>query len=141
MYLSAEQRLNYLVRINDQGLLVWARDRRPVDTTRGKHKDLGDGRGIVDASEEEVKAAKDRGELPNSDDSSSSSSESSFEDHDTKKKASEDAHHYGSGKTEGKMTLTEKFKENFSLSPKHVMDRLLRSTLNQNTWFVELLNS
>lgn len=48
--------------------------------------------------------------------------------------AKEQAHAYGSAQAAGKMGFRERLKENFSLKPKHVTDRLLRSTLNQNTW-------
>ncbi|KAF8203209.1 hypothetical protein BJ912DRAFT_347339 [Pholiota molesta] len=46
-YLSAEQRLNYLVKINDSGKLYWAKNNQLVDTTAGNWKDAGDGRGII----------------------------------------------------------------------------------------------
>ncbi|KAF9015070.1 hypothetical protein BDQ17DRAFT_13496 [Cyathus striatus] len=46
-YLSAEQRLNYLVKINDEGKLLWAKNDQPVDTTAGHWKDAGNGKGII----------------------------------------------------------------------------------------------
>lgn len=58
-YLTAEQRLNYLVQIDGNGKLVWASDGRPVDTKRGFHKDLGNGRGIVDINPDDLEGAQD----------------------------------------------------------------------------------
>ncbi|WVQ94727.1 hypothetical protein IAU59_001807 [Kwoniella sp. CBS 9459] len=46
-YLSAEQRLNYLVKVDKDGLLRWARNDELVDTAAGKWKDAGGGKGIV----------------------------------------------------------------------------------------------
>lgn len=53
-YLNAEQRRNYKVDVNEQGLLVWAKNGELVDTTKF-HRDAGPDVGIVDCSEEEVK--------------------------------------------------------------------------------------
>ncbi|KAF5336821.1 hypothetical protein D9611_003124 [Ephemerocybe angulata] len=47
IYLSTEQRLNYLAKINDDGKLVWAKNNQPIDTTAGEWKDTEDGRGII----------------------------------------------------------------------------------------------
>lgn len=46
-YLSAEQRLNYLVKVDKDGLLRWARNSELVDTAAGKWRDSGDCSGIV----------------------------------------------------------------------------------------------
>jgi hypothetical protein len=54
-YLSAEQRLNYKVRVSSEGLLYWHRNGELVDTGRGRWKDLGDGRGIGEIDSEEAK--------------------------------------------------------------------------------------
>ena len=50
-YLSAEQRRNYLIRIDDKGKLRWVNNDRLVDTQKGKHKDAGPNKGIVDVEE------------------------------------------------------------------------------------------
>ncbi|WAQ80869.1 hypothetical protein PtA15_1A207 [Puccinia triticina] len=122
-YLTAEQRRNYLIKTVD-GKLVWAKDSRPVDTARGRHKDLGNGHGIVDATPEEFEAAKARGEIASSDsDSSMSSSASSI--------LSRDAHHYAQA-TPQKSGVVAKLKSH--VDPKAIMDNLLRKTLNANTW-------
>lgn len=81
-YLTAEQRRNYLVRINDRGLLVWARNGEEVDTTKWYR----DGRaevGVVRMSEQELreverrKAERRRRARETGDSSSSSSSSDS----------------------------------------------------------------
>lgn len=124
IYLNIDQRRNYLVQITPEGKLVWAKDGRPVDTARGRHRDLGNGQGIVDATEEEFKAAQDRGEIPRDSESSFSSLSgvSSILDEDT--------HHYA--QTPQTPTLRAKIKRQFD--PKAIMDNLLRKTLNANTW-------
>lgn len=123
IYLTAEQRLNYLVKIVD-GKLLWAKDSRPVDTARGRHKDLGNGLGIVDATPEEFEAAKERGEIPSSGSESSLSSAASSV-------LSRDAHHYAQA-TANKSGIAAKIKSH--VDPKAIMDNLLRKTLNANTW-------
>lgn len=124
-YLTVEQRLNYLVRVDSQGKLVWAKDSRPVDTARGRHKDLGNGLGIVDATPEEFEAAKLRGEIPSSSGSESSLSSS------RRSSLERDAHHYTLARPNDS-GLKAKIKSH--VDPKAIMDRLLRKTLNANTW-------
>lgn len=46
-YLSAEQRLNYLVKIDEKGLIRYARNNALVDTTPNKWKDAEGNMGIV----------------------------------------------------------------------------------------------
>ncbi|MBW0510174.1 hypothetical protein O181_049889 [Austropuccinia psidii MF-1] len=123
-YLTIEQRRNYLVKITADGKLAWAKDGRLVDTAYGRHKDLGNGLGIVDATEEEFQAAKARGEIPSSDSDSSFSSASSTQD--------ERAHHYTRAMPKAKSDLKSKLK--LRIDPKAIMDNLLRQTLNTNTW-------
>lgn len=108
IYLSSEQRRNYIVDIED-GKLVWRRNGKPVDTRRNKHKDLGKGRGIVDIGEEEQKElckeserrALERGVSESSldsylDGSSSSSSSSSEGEEMSKDEKADETHHYQS---------------------------------------------
>ncbi|KAI0961891.1 hypothetical protein AcW1_000854 [Taiwanofungus camphoratus] len=47
IYLSVSQRLNYLVQIDNEGRLRWARNGKVIDTTPGRWKDVGGGGGIV----------------------------------------------------------------------------------------------
>lgn len=79
-YLTASQRQNYLVRVNDAGLLVWARNGEEVDTTEW-YKDGGPEVGVVKMGEEELRArerekAERRKRARETGDSSSSSSSS-----------------------------------------------------------------
>lgn len=140
IYLSSEQRANYIVDIED-GKLVWRRNGKPVDTKRNKHKDLGKGRGIVDIGEEEQqelrkdreRRALQRGVSESSLDSyldgtssSSSSSSSDGEEMSTAEKKDE-AEHYQS-KRSGKSRHMDAFNSsNWS-------DMLLRKTIGNNTW-------
>ena len=39
--------MNYMVEIDERGLLRWARNHEPVDTSPGKWKDSGNGNGII----------------------------------------------------------------------------------------------
>lgn len=140
IYLSSEQRRNYIVDIQN-GKLIWRRNGKPVDTKRNKHKDLGDGRGICDLGEEEQEEAREqrkqqameRGASGSSfdeqvDGSSSESSSSSSEDGEmTSKEKTEAAKHYQS-KRSGKSRHLDAFKSsNWS-------DMLLRKTIGNNTW-------
>ncbi|KAI8446435.1 hypothetical protein BY996DRAFT_4538005, partial [Phakopsora pachyrhizi] len=120
-YLNIEQRINYLVKINEEGKLIWVKDKRPVDTARGKHKDLGNYLGIVDAAEEDFEEARKTGEIPSSD-SDLYSTHSSYE---------ADPRHYSVQKP-SKSKLAAKIKS--CIHPKHMMDHLLRKSLSVNTW-------
>lgn len=140
IYLSSEQRRNYIVDIRD-GKLVWRRNGKPVDTQRNKHKDLGEGRGIVDIGEEEQqelrktreRRALQRGVSESSIDSyldgtsSSSSSSSSEGEEMSKDEKTKEANHYQS-KGSGKSRRLD------ALNPSNWTDMLLRKTIGNNTW-------
>ncbi|GAC94444.1 hypothetical protein PHSY_002015 [Pseudozyma hubeiensis SY62] len=140
IYLSSEQRRNYIVDIED-GKLIWRRNGKPVDTQRNKHKDLGKGRGIVDIGEEEQqeirkdreRRALERGVSESSLDSyldgtsSSSSSDSSDGEEMSKGDRTQAAQHYQS-KRSGKSRHLD------ALSPSNWSDMLLRKTIGNNTW-------
>ncbi|TKY86241.1 hypothetical protein EX895_005066 [Sporisorium graminicola] len=140
IYLSSEQRRNYIVDIQD-GKLIWRRNGKPIDTKRNKHKDLGKGRGIADIGEEEEqelrkdreRRALQRGVSESSLDSyldgtsSSSSSSSSEGEEMSKEEKAEEAQHYQS-KRSGKSRHLDAFNSsNWS-------DMLLRKTIGNNTW-------
>lgn len=76
-YLSREERLNYLVRINEQGLLVWAKNGELVWTKDELYKDSING--IVPISDPTPKF-KYNVPPPDGNDSESSSSEESEDD-------------------------------------------------------------
>lgn len=122
IYLSAEQRKNYIVDVK-HGKLVWRRNGKFVDTSRGKHRDLGQGRGIVELGEEEQKEEAARLEqIARQRGGSVSSLESEMESEEQA-----EAQHYA-GRHEG-------VRRHFDiLTPSAWADMLLRSTVNANTW-------
>lgn len=140
IYLSSEQRRNYIVDIQN-GMLIWRRNGKPVDTKRNKHKDLGDGRGICDLGDDEQEEARqqrkrkalERGASGSSleeqvDGSSSESSSSSSEDGEmTSAEKTKAAQHYQS-KRSGKSRHLD------ALKSSNWSDMLLRKTIGNNTW-------
>ncbi|GAB1517463.1 hypothetical protein RhiXN_01813 [Rhizoctonia solani] len=126
VYLSREQRANYLVRIDDQGLLRWARNNELVDTRSNRWKDAGDGRGIVPLTAEEMRGAE-ISEAPakhgrigfrsNSSDSLLNSGEAHYVDTVSKP-----------GDNKFQKTIRSHF------TSKGIMERLLRKTVKKNTW-------
>ncbi|SGY66108.1 BQ5605_C004g02625 [Microbotryum silenes-dioicae] len=141
-YLTAETRKNYLVRVTDEGKLVWARNDEPVDTSKF-HKDGGPETGIVKISKEEYeekeKEAKEKRRKIRDNggkevDSSSSSSSSSSSDE--AEEIFEGAQPYddkggtaGSGKGVGQF----KARVSYYTSPRAVADQMLRKTVSKNT--------
>ncbi|CAO1618822.1 unnamed protein product [Parajaminaea phylloscopi] len=136
-YLTAEQRLNYVVDIKE-GKLYWRRNGKPIDTTKGKFKDLGDGQGIVElgpeeqAEEERIKRERLAQRRASSDSVSSFSSDSSFESAMSDEEKRE-AKHYGA-------ELSKRRRRIGMLTSKGWMDALLRKTVQGNTW-IYVLNS
>ncbi|KAF7339540.1 hypothetical protein MSAN_02168500 [Mycena sanguinolenta] len=117
-YLSTEQRLNYLVEIDPQGRLRWARNHQLVDTTAGRWKDSENGQGII-PDQVSIRQALVRGP--------------SLESTSTRDSAALDtaAMHY-TGPQRGKYKLTREFRKRFTL--RGIVDRLLRKTVKRNTW-------
>ncbi|GAA6059636.1 hypothetical protein JCM10212_004139 [Sporobolomyces blumeae] len=145
-YLSAEQREVYRVIVNDDGLLVWAKDGSLLDTSK-YHEDLGpDKGGVVEISEERfkekqaedkerIKRAKEReGSSASSSDFGSSSSSS---DEEVDVEVATGAKPYGDkGGTAGQGKGLHQFKKRvqYYSSISHVTDHVLRRTINKNTW-------
>lgn len=117
-YLSTEQRLNYLVKIDAQGRLRWNRNNELIDTSAGYWKDSGNGQGIIPEDIPQWPAR--RGSFASSIDSSSISSEESDE-----------VYHY-LGNEKGKNKVTTLFHRYFTI--KGITNRLLRKTVRRNTW-------
>ncbi|KAE8208878.1 hypothetical protein CF327_g6992 [Tilletia walkeri] len=141
-YLSAEQRANYLVDVEPStGKLFWRRNGKYIDTAKGKHRDSGNGKGIVDLDEdeqaEEAEERKERkrqvgateSDLEPSSSSSSSSSDSSSDEEDKfdKRLAKMDAAHYGADDPKAKHKVQ-------ALNAKNWPEMLLRKTVSDNTW-------
>ncbi|KAF9535365.1 hypothetical protein CPB83DRAFT_753871, partial [Crepidotus variabilis] len=126
-------RLNYLVKINDDGKLLWSKNDQPVDTTAGNWKDSGDGQGVVPESfptkskPQEAKRMSKPVPFSRSASGSSSSSEQANA-----------ATHYA-GDLEGKSRWSRYIRRYFT--PRGLMDRLLRKTVQKNTWmYVSVIN-
>ncbi|GAA5951217.1 hypothetical protein JCM3765_002415 [Sporobolomyces pararoseus] len=146
-YLTAEQREVYRVKVNEEGLLVWAKDGSLLDTSK-YHEDLGaDKGGVVPISEERFqeiqredkekiqRAKEEEGTSASSSDFGSSSSSSSDDEVADEVRAGSKA--YGDkGGTAGQGKGLKQFKKRvrYYASPAHVTDRLLRKTINKNTW-------
>lgn len=116
IYLSSEQRRNYLVRIDEKGLLRWVRNDDLVDTSPGLWTDAGDGKGVVpyDSIPEDEQSVARR---------------TSFES-DGRKQAV--ATHYASAQQKSSNKFTKTLREHFTAGG--INERLLRKTTKKNTW-------
>ncbi|KAI0375279.1 hypothetical protein BV20DRAFT_260531 [Pilatotrama ljubarskyi] len=123
-YLSPEQRLNYLVTIDSDGKLRWARNGQLVDTTAGRWKDAGGGRGIVPYDEPDGDSEpRDSFSAP----SPSSSSSSSIS-----RDADAEMMHYVGLHRQPKNPVKRVLWKNFTL--RGLFDKMLRKTIKRNTW-------
>ncbi|KAG2074983.1 hypothetical protein BDR04DRAFT_70385 [Suillus decipiens] len=115
VYLSPQQRINYLVSIDEEGRLRWVRNNALVDTAEGKWQDLGEGKGVVPQDSTPLIP-------PRCDGPESTSFVSRQQDKTT---------HYA-GSRKGKTRLGRAFCRHFTLKGR--MDKLLRKTMGVNTW-------
>lgn len=118
IYLSPEQRINYLVSIDDEGRLRWARNNDVIDTTEGKWQDLGEGKGIIPQD-----GTHPCPPIPPRRDSFGSTS--------FRSRQQNEATHYA-GSKKGRNRLGRAICRHFTLKGR--MDKLLRQTLGANTW-------
>ena len=116
---------NYLVKVDNKGLLRWDRNDKLVDTTDGEWQDSGDGTGIQLFS-------------PSMPSSPSRHRRASFEDTGSISSSAVSARselvnggHYSGEKNESN-PVKRFFRERFTI--KGMTDRLLRKTLRRNTW-------
>lgn len=143
-YLSAEQReplpvqthagltigfpeLNYLVKIDSEGKLRWARNAELVDTGAGHWKDAGGGQGIV--PQQDVSASDDLPPPRNSFGSQPGGTVTA--DPDSIQEETNATIHYAGG-DKGQCRWTKLVKRHFTLNG--LVDRLLRKTVRRNTW-------
>ncbi|KAG2755580.1 hypothetical protein P692DRAFT_20716808 [Suillus brevipes Sb2] len=117
-YLSPEQRINYLVSIDDEGRLRWARNNDVIDTTEGKWQDLGEGKGIIPQD-----GTPPCPPIPPRRDSFGSTS--------FRSRQQNEATHYA-GSKKGRNRLGRAICRHFTLKGR--MDKLLRQTVGANTW-------
>jgi hypothetical protein len=116
--------MNYLVKIDEEGKLRWARNNEYVDTSAGQWKDAGGGQGIVP---EDV--PKDKG-IPArraSFDSMPPVTATSSLSPDQENAAA----HYA-GDTKSQSRLARLIKRHLTI--RGWVDRLLRKTVQRNTW-------
>jgi len=121
-YLTREQRLHYLVNIDENGLLRWAKNGELIDTTI-EYKDSAEGIVRADdtgaprvpAGEEGPKKDPDS----DSDDSASTSASSAVS---------------GTERADKYVNDNPGIKKVFLISPSAVMNRLLRKTTRKNTY-------
>ncbi|GAA5970903.1 hypothetical protein JCM8115_007035 [Rhodotorula mucilaginosa] len=144
-YLNAEEREVYRVKVNDEGLLVWAKDGSLLDTSK-YHEDRGPEKGgIVEISEEEfrenqrkedekLKRMEEEGKLVNVSSRSSSSSSSSSDVADEIREGTRAYDDKGGTAGQGKGIRQAKERVKYYVSPRHLGDRMLRKTINKNTW-------
>lgn len=120
--------LNYLVTIDSEGRLRWARNGQLVDTTAGRWKDAGEGKGIVPFDDPTPGiTAVPRHSFAAAPSSSSSSSSSSLSGQE------EDAMmHYVGLQKQSRNPVKRVLQKNFTL--RGLLDRLLRKTIKRNTW-------
>ncbi|KAH9947146.1 hypothetical protein B0H21DRAFT_778771 [Amylocystis lapponica] len=116
-------RLNYLVQIDNEGKLRWARNGDLVDTTPGHWKDAGGGRGIVPADDPDDPEPPP---LPRRD--SFSDQEADFDARLSAKE--EDAALHNAGFDHTQNSIKRAFKNHFTAHG--VLERILRRTLRLN---------
>jgi hypothetical protein len=117
IYLSAQQRLNYLVKIDKEGKLRWERNDQYVDTTPGMWMDSGDGKGIVKADGKDMhhvdpKRNNSTDDLPNEEEAAK--------------------HYHGVADDKSKNPFQRIWRDRFTTNG--LMERLLRKTVGKNTW-------
>lgn len=110
--------INYLVSIDDEGKLRWARNNVVIDTTEGKWQDLGEGKGIIPQD-----STHPCPPIPPRRDSFGSTS--------FRSRQQNEATHYA-GSKKGRNRLGRAICRHFTLKGR--MDKLLRQTVGANTW-------
>lgn len=126
-YLSREERLNYLVKIDREGRLCWAKNDARIDTTE-KYKDSI--HGIVPSTDPTpaytaAEAEADHGTRDHEDDTS----ESSSDEHDDNEESVR-AKKYATPELDRAPTM-KKVKH---VSAATIFNKLLRSSVKKNTW-------
>ncbi|KAI8980737.1 hypothetical protein BD414DRAFT_420717, partial [Trametes punicea] len=128
--------LNYLVTIDKDGRLRWARNGELVDTTAGHWKDAGRGRGIVpyDEPDSDVERGDSSSASANSSSSRSRSSSSSTSDASSsvvREQENEMMRYVGLRKQPENRVKRILWKD-FTL--RGLTDKLLRKTIKRDTW-------
>ncbi|KAH9898125.1 hypothetical protein C8Q73DRAFT_744205 [Cubamyces lactineus] len=125
---TRERGLNYLVKIDKDGRLRWARNGALVDTTAGRWMDAGAGRGIVPYEDTDGDSEpRDSFSVPDQNSSFSPRSESSF----SGDQEAEMMHYVGLRK-QPRNPVKRVLWKNFTV--RGLVDKLLRKTIKRNTW-------
>jgi hypothetical protein len=125
-YLSKEERLDYLVKIDKEGRLCWAKNGARIDTTE-KFKDSI--HGIVPSTDETPAYAPRREEAATSSDSSSESGDSEHHGHEADDESAR-ADKYATPEFD-KSKGVKKVKH---VSAATIFNKLLRGSVKKNTW-------
>ena len=123
-YLSKEERLDYLVKIDKDGLLCWAKNGARIDTTV-KYKDSIHGIVPIDSDVPEFKFEDEEASAETARDNESDSS-TSGEDEGVR----DARHHY----TNNNLDSAKSRKKVKHVSPATILNKLLRSSIKENTW-------
>ena len=120
--------LNYLVTIDNTGKLRWARNGQLVDTTAGRWKDAGDGRGIVPLEQRTASPTiQPRHSFTAPATSFASSSSTSVSGDEVSAMM-----HYVGIRQQTKNPIKRLLLRNFTL--RGLLEKLLRKTVRRNTW-------
>jgi hypothetical protein len=130
VYLSAEQRLNYLVKIDRDGLLRWVHNDQYVDTADKKWKDSGDGSGIIP----DESYGEDQNDQADAASDVSSVLSVSYSATSSDLHSNEDTHYAGLDEKKQKGWIGEKTK---GITPAGIRKELLRKTV-RSVWSLGL---
>lgn len=119
--------LNYIVQIDSDGKLRWAKTGELVDTTSGHWKDAGKGKGIVPLEHPEDATIEHRTSFVMPARGLGRSSSSSLDGNAN----GTQLHYYLGAKPTGSRVKTWIWR---NLTPRGLLERLLRKTLRRNTW-------
>lgn len=129
-YLSREERLNYLVKIDKEGRLVWAKNGARIDTTE-KYKDSI--HGIVPATDPTPPYIEPEAEAATGSQNRESSVDEATDSSTSERSGSHEsarAGKYANPELDG----TQGMKKVKHVSASTIFNKLLRSTMKKNTW-------
>ena len=116
--------MNYLVQIDSEGKLRWAKTGELVDTSAGQWKDAGEGRGVIPTHGSLNVATEHNSDRRTSFEITSSPSHEPGPD--------TTLHYYLPRESSPRRKIKRWLWRNFT--PRGLLERLLRATLQKNTW-------
>lgn len=133
-YLSREERLNYLVKIDGEGRLCWAKNGERVSTSMEYRDSIN---GIVPTTDQDTPEFRSPGGPASRNTTSSSSSSSSSDSSIFSASGGPEGEHY----VNNDLKQTKGVKKIKHISAAAVLDHLLRKSVKPNSWiFVRLLD-